>query len=122
MLPAWTVATLLVAVGALVPFISATVSSHGLLTAGKLVVPLVIALALRRALGRDLIESMWLGCCLGGCLAGLVATVQVAGLGEPRADGLTGNAIVFGALSLTSAAMAVGLHPSHHHTDSQGGG
>lgn len=55
--------------------------------------------------------ALWAGACCGAVLAMAIAVVQVSMLGWDRAEGLTGNAIVFGDVAVVLGALAVALYP-----------
>ncbi|MGA9276501.1 MAG: hypothetical protein WBV89_06090, partial [Ilumatobacter sp.] len=54
--------------------------------------------------------ALWLGATIGASGAGFIAIVQVVLLGNPRAEGIVGNAITFGNLALVMGAVSLSLH------------
>jgi O-antigen ligase len=109
---AFAVAAVALWISAVAPFVTQPLRSEGLvLLATFIVLPVAALAACWVPRHRQVGVVLWAAAVAGATIAGVVGLFEVAVLGARRADGTTGNAIVFGDLSLVMVVLAVALVP-----------
>ena len=108
----FTLATVAVLLSALASLSVRTVDIEGLRLAAWFGLAALIAGTVRvLPSGREASNALGWGATWGASLAGVTAMIDIGVLGAPRAEGFTGNAIVFGNLALVLGAVAWWLGP-----------